>query len=174
MQTEKFCRGCEITKPAADYYKIKGKYLSALCKLCDVKKATAYGAANPERRKQYARNYRDKNVGTVAYRVRHIHEGMVERSRKRGWPRPEFTKAEIAQIVTGGHCAQTGLPFEFDVNAGRTNPWTPVPDRVDPALPYTKSNVQWVCNIYNAAKQSWTDADVWKMIHAAAQAEGDF
>lgn len=177
MKTEKHCRGCEITKPAEDYYKIGGKYLSAMCKTCDIKKSVAYGRANPERRKSYRKKNKEVHAGTAAHRARIIHQDMVQRSRRKGWGYPEFTVADVLLAIEGGSCAQTGLPFDFAAGTSKSrNPWTPVPDRIDSTLPYTKSNVQWVCNMYNAAKQSWTDEEVRVMIYAAVanQRPGDF
>lgn len=166
MKTEKFCPGCHETKSEEDFYKIRGKYLSTMCKPCDIKKAAEYGKANPERRKAYRAKHRERYAGTMEYRARQIHEGMVERSRRRGWARPEFTRQDVENAVRDGVCIKTGIPFDFSIFDNHQNPWTPVPDRIDSSKPYTRDNVQWTCNMYNRMKSDWTDEEVLIMLQA--------
>lgn len=163
----KYCRGCDTTKPADEYYKISGKYLSALCKLCDRKKSKAYAEAHPDRRAVYAQRHRDKTRDTIEGKAREIHEGMVERSRRRGWDRPEWTIPEVIEAIRDGRCAISSIPFEFERrSSGQRNPWVPVPDRIDSSVGYTKENVQWVCNMANTMKQEWTMDEVRIFIEA--------
>ena len=59
-----------------------------------------------------------------------------------------------------GACNQTGIPFVLSYKSGVSNPWRPSIDRIDATKGYTQGNVQLVCQIYNLAKHTWTDADV--------------
>lgn len=66
-------------------------------------------------------------------------------------------------------CEVTGIEFDFsraNVAYGAMNPFAPSVDRKVPSLGYTEENTQIVVWLYNAAKGSWTDADVLKMAQA--------
>ncbi len=162
MVTEKYCKGCGETKPASEFYLARGKYLSTLCKPCDIKKAIEYGRQNPERRKQYRQKSRKKTRDTVEGKAREIHESMVQRSRERGFDYPEWTVAEVLDAIRDGRCELTNIPFEVHrrQSGSRRNPWAPSPDRIDPNKGYTKENVRWVCFMANILKQDWSDADI--------------
>lgn len=176
--SEKFCKRCETTKTTDLFYRSSRGYLSTLCKQCEIEKRAQYVRDHPDRvrsaRTLYSRKYRAATRGSAPYRARQILDGMVKRSRERGWPTPQFTLAEILTEIDGGVCAKTGIPFVFEAGGhGEQNPWTAVPDRIDSSLPYTTDNVQWVCNVYNSAKKAWSDEEVLVMARALlAQHEG--
>lgn len=60
-------------------------------------------------------------------------------------------------------CPKTG--YNFVVGSGgknysTRNPYSPSMDRIDNSKGYTKDNVQVVCWIYNAAKQTFSDKEL--------------
>ena len=170
MTNAKYCKRCNEDKPTSEFYRSSKGYLSTLCKVCDVKRSREYTLANKERinerMKVYRKTHHEKHSGTARYRGRKIHENMVQRAARKGWPRPEFTVGEVVEAIDEGACEKTGIPFDFSQGGGKQNPWTPVPDRIDSSKPYTKDNVQWVCNVYNSAKNNWTDEEVMEMAKA--------
>jgi hypothetical protein len=54
----------------------------------------------------------------------------------------------------------------FDLSPGPRKQFAPSADRIDPGRGYTKDNVQIVCWQYNAAKHTFTDADVVRFARA--------
>ena len=171
----KTCLDCCKEFPSAEFYIIKGKYLASYCKPCNIKRSRRYSKENPEKRKEYVRRFREKERGTVWNKAGQVRETMVQQSRKRGWPPPEFTREEIYVIMLNGRCSKTGIPFNCDLREdGTRNPWAPSPDRIDSSKPYMKENVQWVCVMYNLAKQNWTDEEVMHMARELVNQNGDF
>jgi hypothetical protein len=170
------CRDCQERKDVSEFYvcQVTAKgvtYYSSYCKPCNILRNTTYGAGNLARRKVYMRRSRNKYKGTWTWKARQIHEGMVNRSAKRGFGYPEFTIPEVRSIIEGGNCQRTGIPFEIDTT--RKSPWGPSPDRIDNSLGYTKDNVQWVCVMFNTMKSDFTEDDVSKFMDAV-RTEGDF
>ena len=171
----KICGACMGEFPRSAFYPIKNVYLTSYCKPCVIKRSAEFASMHPEKRREYTKRARDKERGTEWGRAGQICETMQQRSRKRGWPRPEFSREEIYEIISGGKCEKTGITFDCQILPGSTrNPWTPSPDRIDPSRPYTKDNVQWVCAMYNFAKQEWTDEEVMRMARELVNQNGDF
>lgn len=72
----------------------------------------------------------------------------------------------ICERIERGHCEVTGIPFDLSrVPSGR-NPFTPSLDQKIPGGGYTPENTQVVVWIYNAAKGTWSHADVMKLVEA--------
>lgn len=165
MEISKKCLRCGLVKPRSEFYPIREKYVSSYCRPCVALNAIEWGKLNYTRLNEIRRTAREKERDTAWGRAGSISEGMVQRSKNR-WEKPEFTRQEVFEVIKEGRCAKTGIPFTFGAITGLRNPWTPVPDRIDSAKGYSKDNVQWVCNIYNAAKQSWTDEEVEMMATA--------
>lgn len=164
--SSKKCPDCGIEKDYSEFYPIREKYLTTYCKPCVGVRSAEYRRQHPGLTTASARKNKAKNRGTAWGRAGAIREGMVQRSKGKFDP-PEFSRAEIFDIINGGRCERTGMRFEFSTGDSKSrNPWTPVPDRIDSTLGYTKANVQWVCNMYNAAKQSWTNEEVDKMLNS--------
>lgn len=93
--------------------------------------------------------------------------GMKKRSRKEGWIVPEFTVEDIAAVLDGGRCAQTGIQFDLErTEHSHNNPFAPSPDRIDSSRGYTKDNVQFVCWMYNAMKSDFPQSAVTQFIGA--------
>jgi len=73
---------------------------------------------------------------------------------------------EIA-INSAGHCAVSGLPFDFTIHSGR-RPFAPSLDRIDSSGGYTKGNVRLVCFAVNVALNCWGDEAFLRMCRAVA------
>jgi hypothetical protein len=171
----KLCKTCNTEKSSTEFYRSHlGHYLSD-CKLCSRKRSAAWAKANKDRRYNHYKKWRKANHNSIKVKSQQILDGMVARSKHKGFPRPEFTRHEIESIISGGRCQKTAIPFEFDQSVYSKSPWTPVPDRINPKIGYTKKNVQWVCHVYNSAKQEFTDDVVIRFIKAfIANAPGNF
>lgn len=141
---ERRCTGCKESKPLGCFGKDSSKAdgTRTYCKDCMRDRLTAY-TLSPRGKSRFL-------LGS-----------MRKASKKRGFSLPEWTASEIEAVITDGKCAQTGIKFTFEKAAGervgRSNPFAPSPDRIDPRIGYTKANVQWVCWMYNMMK---TDASV--------------
>jgi hypothetical protein len=70
--------------------------------------------------------------------------------------------------IEAGICEASGLPFNDNNpnNLRRGAPFGPSIDRIDSNKGYTKDNCRLVCNIFNIAKNSYTDYDVYIMSKA--------
>ena len=71
-----------------------------------------------------------------------------------------------------GTCEATGLPFILKTNQGkghRTNSFSPSIDRIDQTGPYTESNCEMTCWIYNRAKGAFPLADLIIMMESYLQ-----
>lgn len=179
----KTCIKCGNESSLEDFYKSHLGYYQSECRLCTRKRSNEFSKSNPTKVRDYKKAYRERNKNTVRLKSVQCLEGMVARSKKKGFDRPEFTSAEIAQIMEGGVCSKTGIPFEFDQSKYPRSPWTPVPDRIDPSKGYTRENVQWVCHMYNSMKQDYSEEEVQIFLEALwargldssdRDAEGDF
>ena len=91
--------------------------------------------------------------------------------KKNRWENPEFSLDEICNILSGGVCQITSIPFELDNTQGsKRNPFTASPDRIDNTKGYTKDNVQWVVWIYNQMKSDYSPYLVDKFIEGLKNA----
>lgn len=163
----RFCSDCSTTKPAGEFYRIgPGKrYFSSYCKGCVRDRSRRY--ETQAGRQTSNRAYNERLRGSAWGRAKLILWAMQARTRTAGYEPVEFTRAEIADVIEGGSCVRSGIPFVLTHEGGsRYGPFSPSPDRIDPRRGYTKSNVQWVCAIYNLMKNEWTDADVRRFAQA--------
>jgi hypothetical protein len=83
----------------------------------------------------------------------------------------DITLPWVLEKLKAGRCEVTGLKFDLlreheGLAPGQMNPFSPSIDRSSPKLGYTEENARVVVWLYNAAKGSWTDADVLKMAEA--------
>jgi hypothetical protein len=85
-----------------------------------------------------------------------------QRSASAGLPF-SITQDWVDQIVEAGVCQVSGLPFDFQRGSGRTRPFVPSLDQIEPGKGYTPENTQVVVSIYNLAKNNNTHADVVRL-----------
>lgn len=71
---------------------------------------------------------------------------------------------------SGGHCALTGIKFEYGVakeveglSTRRKRPWAPSIDRIDSSRGYHIDNIRLVCVAVNIARQDFPDEILFKM-----------
>jgi hypothetical protein len=93
-------------------------------------------------------------------------QNIRERVKKKGGDIDRFFLYDL-YLKTGGTCQVTGIPFRIDANRTR-DPFYPSLDRIDSSVGYYKDNVQFVCTIYNIAKQEWTHEDVLILANSLA------
>ena len=61
MNEPRTCRGCNLTKPPADYYCSSNGRLYTLCKKCNIAKSQKYKREHAVERAAYAKAYSKKN-----------------------------------------------------------------------------------------------------------------
>ena len=83
----------------------------------------------------------------------------------------QLTKDRVLKAVEKGVCEQTGIPFALVSRMGR-HPFGPSVDKINPEFPYSDYNAQVVCNVYQFAKNEFTDEDVLTMAKALVQNKG--
>lgn len=69
------------------------------------------------------------------------------------------------------YCPMTNLPFQFYNNGNNysnRHALTPSIDKIDPGKGYTKDNCRIVIWWYNAAKQQYSDLDIWHLCDMVA------
>ena len=83
----------------------------------------------------------------------------------------QLTKDRVLKAIEKGVCEQTGIPFALVSGMGR-RPFGPSVDKINPEFPYSDYNAQVVCNVYQFAKNEFTDEDVLTMAKALVQNNG--
>ena len=83
----------------------------------------------------------------------------------------QLTKDFVYSAVEKGVCAKTGIPFALVFGMG-LRPFGPSIDKINPEVPYSDYNAQVVCNVYQFAKNKFTDEDVLTMAKALVQNNG--
>lgn len=154
----KECSKCLLVKPLVDFRERRNECKTCCAAMCrtyrkdNLEKIKAsekrYVSANPEAIKAAKHKYYNSPHG----KAQEVLGAMRRRSKKEGWPIPEFTQAAVALAIVGA-CAVTGIPFNItNTTPYRHNPYAPSPDRIDSNLGYTKDNVQWVIWTVNRMK----------------------
>lgn len=183
----KLCTRCHKIKPAAEFHRHSKRIdgLQNYCKECkSVVQDVGYadGSLQAYHRERYAASggayhakyYLDNktkisSAGAVRRRLepwRHIISNIRGRAEREGIPYD--IDVEWGSETYTGRCEVTGIAFiKTDGNDGQM-PFSPSIDRIVPALGYTKGNCRWVLFGINALKGSGTDADMWRIIMAAA------
>lgn len=89
--------------------------------------------------------------------LRGVFKSMVKNARVRGLP-VEITLGDVEALwdVSGGRCAVSGVPFDFErIAASRRRPFAASIDRIDCAKGYTRENSRLVCVAVNYAMGDW-------------------
>ena len=136
--------------------------ITKACKHCGGYRRSASNACCP----CYNRKYHNTLTGRVA--------ALLRDARKRAKNKGQLfqlTKDFVYSAVEKGVCAKTGIPFALVSGMGR-HPFGPSVDKINPEFPYSDYNVQVVCNVYQLAKNEFTDEDVLTMAKALVQNNG--
>lgn len=160
----KTCPICLIEKETAEFYHSNNGRLSGYCKPCSSaynKKYLTNRCANDkdfvERERKRSESNRQNNK---YYRAGQMFSSVKLGARKRKIlfeisPALVFVMLEIQEWK----CIKTNIDFDLTTGEG-TKPFGPTIDRIDNSFGYLPSNIQIVCNMYNYAKNKWSDADV--------------
>jgi len=122
-------------------------------------------AANAARMKRYedsgrAKENRDARRLKPESRTSQVLAGARNRAVKKDIE-CNITFDDVYPAIVAGFCPKTGLPFDLTPHGKlRRNPLAPSPDQIDPGKGYIRGNVQIVCDWYNNAKQSLSDAEM--------------
>lgn len=99
---------------------------------------------------------------TILGRIKELVYHAIDRSREKGLL-SELTN-EMVQSKwdkQGGCCLLTGIPFDLlPLGNGRSNPFAPSLDRIDPTKGYTDANTRLVCWGINIAKSTFTTLEL--------------
>jgi len=158
---KKTCSRCHQEKDLSEFHtgynKRSGKsYPLAACKACSVIISREY-YHNKIKGTDRVKNRSSESDRYVANKILNA---MRKRCKTKGWDEPEFTAAEIYEVIKEGNkCAITGIPFQNTLNLdhGIYNGLKASPDRIDNSKGYTKDNVQWVVAIYNMMKGNFPE-----------------
>ena len=148
----KICRNCGGEKKLVG---IKRPQYS--CRKCATEAGRRYSGRFKDRVKEAKRVSRKYLRESPSGRAYQLLRGMRLRSKEAGFVSPEFTLAEIEQVITNGVCEVTGIPFLLsNLTTSHHNPYAPSPDRINPHVGYLKSNVQWVLWAVNRMKAQFS------------------
>lgn len=159
----KRCSSCKQLKPIDQFNRNSKRGHSGHCKLCNALSCREYDKQRKLNDPQFAERERiraQQRRSTKKQRIKNVFRSIRQSASKRGVP---FDLEEIYIRVLfdaqNWRCARTGL--EFDLTPGHgIRPFGPTVDRIDSSGPYALGNIQIVCNIYNFAKNAFTDQDV--------------
>lgn len=154
---EKFCKTCEITKKAEDFYiaKLNTTGLSTECKECTKHRrkinAEKRGSRDAELRKiRYSKNIErfraQKRNYTLAHYEKHVVNKARTRARKKG---VDFNLTE-SDIVIPKNCPILKVPLVVG-NKGSYK-YSPSLDRIDNSKGYIKGNIQIISSLANTMK----------------------
>lgn len=137
------------------------------CKDCNKADGKVYHEKNRDEvlRKQrifYIENKESEKTRQTVYlknnKAVRILLNMRNVSKKRGFSPPEWTVEEIRDIIDGGTCPKSGIKFLTSNESGsHKNPFSASADRIDNTKGYMKSNVQFVCWLYNHMKSDYSE-----------------
>lgn len=104
-----------------------------------------------EENRGYIAAYRDKRFRTPFGRCVILTRAARKRAKKRNLPyNLDYGFVYKMWEKQNGVCAMTGIPFTIDSEEkGKTQPFAPSIDRIDPSLGYTRENVRLICYVVN-------------------------
>lgn len=185
MNITKICRCCQVTVTAengtTDRQKAGG--FASICKACNSKRMAEWKRANPDKvklQKQREYNARKEKPGAIARQrqatkkwFRKTRNNGVEgktkiligsvKSRARKLNVPFDLDADYLLSIATENCPVDGLPMDWameQVTSGRATDRSPSIDRIIPSLGYTKGNVKFIANKWNAWKSNMLVKDL--------------
>lgn len=158
----KLCSRCQIEKPDSEFHGSRGRSRT-YCKPCNKAYCKEYGARRYASDPEFVERERlraQQNRQGKSYRIVQMFHSVKASARKRGIS-CTLVKSDIGTRIEAQNwcCARTGVPFDLSAGKGK-RPFGPTVDRIDNDRGYEPGNIQIVCNIYNYAKNEFTDADV--------------
>lgn len=154
---KKICTKCGTEKSLEEFRKIwKNKEnRSAKCKVCHAKECAEYYRKNPDRMKQNAYKWNNKNF------KRKIINSTRNSARKRGL---EFNLTED-DLEIPKKCPILGTPLVQEIQTRGKDADCHIPsiDRIDPNKGYTKDNIAVISLAANRKKQDLTLDEIEKI-----------
>lgn len=141
---------------------VQGWQRRRICNACEIAKA--------QDRKQ-----QEHKKDPVMFKARQMLVASKNRSKKRGWPPPEFDVEWLyEQMKSRPFCPVLGIPYDF--TRGEKTAGSPSVDRYDSSLPYTKANSVIVSWRWNKIKSDATVEEIVKgaewLLREQAKREG--
>lgn len=166
----KFCQSCQQWKPLTAFNKRKGRKIGSRCKECNRAACREYDRNRKindptflerERLRAFAKRHNNQ-----PRRINQMFNSVRKAAAKRGITF-NIVQAQIHVMleIQNWKCAKTGICFDLTAGQG-IQPFGPTIDRINNNLGYEPTNIQIVCNMYNFAKNCFTDDDVMKMAKA--------
>lgn len=158
------CSRCVTDRPEEEFGNKKtnktGKQI--WCKECTYLFAKEWRVNNRDKSKPIEENQFKRFYTTIHGRAVHMLNNLKSRA-KRNNIKCDISIKWIEDRLNRGTCEATGIPFIITINHGkghRTNSFSPSIDRIDQTGPYTESNCEMTCWIYNRAKGAFPLADL--------------
>ena len=170
----KYCPKCKTTKEHDLFFKnaARSDGLNSWCKSCckELQDTKRYFENTKEERKlkareyrstpefrEYMQRYRERKRTDPKYVAQQLWYGAFTRAKQKGLE-IDITVEWITDKLIAGVCEATGSQLDQLSKAFR-----PSLDRIVPDNGYTTTNTQVVCQMYNYAKNVFTDAEVLQM-----------
>jgi hypothetical protein len=167
----KQCFRCKETKPLEQFSINKGKP-KTYCKPCSSAKSRQYLAkrrvTKPDHYEINRERQRRARETNKKMRVSMIFNNVKFHAKRRSRDLDFSLTSELLFLLfelQEWKCKQTGIPFDLTTGKGK-RPFGPAVDRIKNEKGYSISNIQLVCNIYNYAKNEFTDDDVMMFANA--------
>lgn len=154
------CFRCKIDKDRSAFREKGG---NTYCRDCFREYHTEYQRKrrlDPEYQKRINAGQLIRRQNNINSRLKAILSTIKKGAEKRGLPfNLIFMNLQVLMLAQNYTCKQTGILFDFTMGKGK-RPFGPTVDRIDSSRGYEPDNIQLVCNIYNYAKNEFSDSDV--------------
>lgn len=99
-------------------------------------------------------------------KLRDVYASMLKNARSRGRD-VEITLGDVEAMwdESGGRCALSGIPFDFERRGRKRRPFAPSIDRIDSMKAYTRANCRLVCVAVNYAMSDWGEGVLRQVAH---------
>lgn len=161
----KICPVCKIEKCFDEFHRQNERgILSGYCKSCNKIKCKEYSKKRKIKDPEFMNNERERarlnRQNSISYRlVQMVHSIKSSAAKRKISFNIEKFQIELMMLHQDFKCIKTGMKFDFTQGKG-TKPFGPTIDRIDCSRGYEPDNIQLVCNMYNYAKNRWSDEEV--------------